>query len=194
MALPDDDAFAHWARRLREGERAALDDLFRQAYPGLLAYARRTADTEAQAQDAVQEAFVRLWDLRARVEPGRNLRALLLTAVRHRLLNQMRDDARRRDLLGDAPRPASPDAPDALAEAGLLADRLRGWIAELPARRREAFELTRFEGLSYAETARVMGLTTKTVERHVGEALRHLRDRLGRVAPDLLAGPAGPTP
>ena len=48
----------------------------------------------------------------------------------------------------------------------------------MPERRREAFRLSRYEGLSHEEIAPVMGLTPKTVNNHVVLALQHLRTRL----------------
>ena len=68
----------------------------------------------------------------------------------------------------------------------MLGDRVRAWIGELPPKRREAFWLSRADGLSYAEIATVTGTSVKTVENHIGAALRHLRDRLARFAPDSL--------
>jgi RNA polymerase sigma-70 factor (family 1) len=184
-SIPD-DRFTDWTRRLRAGDATAMEQLFRAAYPGLLGYARSIIEDEAQAQDAVQDAFIAVWSRRDTLDPARSLRALLCAAVRHRLLNRMRDVTRRRDLHEHMPAPDRPPTPDLDTEASLLGERLRGWIDELPARRREAFVLSRFEGLSHAEIADVMGLSAKTVEHHVGHALRHLRDRLRTHAPDAL--------
>jgi RNA polymerase sigma-70 factor (family 1) len=184
-AIPD-DRFADWARRLRTGDASALAELFRAAYPGLLGYARHIVADEPQAEDAVQEAFITVWTRRDTLDPARSLRALLCTIVRRRLLNRMRDVARQQDILEHMPAHDHTPSLDLDVEAHLLGERLRGWIDELPPRRREAFVLSRFEGLSHAEIAGVMGLSAKTVEHHVGHALRHLRDRLRAHAPDAL--------
>ncbi len=58
-----------------------------------------------------------------------------------------------------------------------LAGNFRIWINELSDRRREAFELSRFEGLDHQEIADVMNLTVKTVNNHIVDALSHLRKR-----------------
>lgn len=187
--MPDlsDDAFADWARRLATDDRAALGELFDAACPALLTTALRYADSAAAAEDAVQDAFVALWQGRARLDPDRSLRALLTVSVRNRLLNHARDSGRRREIHDALPEAAGPDAPDVLAGAALLGERVRAWADELPPRRREAFWLSRADGLSYAEIADVTGTSIRTVENHVGAALRHLRDRLARFAPETLA-------
>ncbi|WP_420455302.1 RNA polymerase sigma-70 factor [Rubrivirga sp.] len=177
---PDPSALA---ARVRSGDRAAFEALFRSAWGDLARYARTLADP-AEADDAVQDALLTLWRRRADLDPDRSVRALLYTAVRNRLLNRQRDHARRRDLLDTMDAPASPPLPDATTEASLLGALVRDRLATLPDRQREAFGLSRFDGLSHAEIADVMGCSAKTVENHVGRALAALRDHLRRHAPD----------
>ena len=178
-----EDVFAAWARRLAGGDRTALGELFDATYPALVATSRRYTGDAAVAEDAVQDAFVALWERRAALDPDRSLRALLTVSVRNRLFNHARDDGRRREIHAGLPDAAAPETPDALAAAALLGERVRAWVGELPPRRREAFWLSRADGLSYAEIADVTGTSVRTVENHVGAALRHLRDRLARLDP-----------
>lgn len=182
--LPDD--LAPLLHRLRDGDRSAFGAVFRVLHGDLVRYGRQFATDGAEAEDAVQEAFFTLWRRRAEIDPARSVRALLYTAVRNRLLNRRRDAARRHDLHQTMDDRVVPDTPEEAAHAALLAARLREWLGELPDRQREAFGLSRFDGLSHAEIADVMGLAPKTVENHVGRALRHLRDRLQAVAPEAL--------
>ncbi len=182
-AVPDPDPFAGdpfaaLAARIAAGDRDALGALFDAAYAPLLALARRYAPDAQAAEDAVQDAFVALWERRTRLDPARSLRALLAVSVRHRLLNAARDDRRRREIRDALPEPPAADLPDGLTAAALLAARVEGWIGELPPRRRETFWLSRHGGMSYAEIAGETGTSVRTVENHVGAALRHLRDRL----------------
>ena len=182
--LPDDLALL--TSRLRDGDRAAFEAVFRALHGDLVRYGRGFAADEAEAEDAVQEAFLTLWRRRETLDPARSVRALLYAAVRNRLLNRRRDVARRQSLHDTMADPDTPDTPEEAAHAALLGARLQAWLDEIPERQREAFGLSRFDGLSHAEIADVMGLAPKTVENHVGRALRHLRDRLQAVAPDAL--------
>ena len=184
--MPDaPDDFASLVPRLRAGDRAAFGEVFRGLHGDLVRYGRRFADG-AEAEDAVQEAFLAAWRRRETIDPGRSVRALLYTAVRNTLLNRRRDAARRDEIRTTMDEPDRPAPPDDTAAAALLSERMRGWLGELPERQREAFGLSRFDGLSYAEIADVMGVAPKTVENHVGRALAHLRDRLRAVAPEAL--------
>jgi RNA polymerase sigma-70 factor, ECF subfamily len=57
-------------------------------------------------------------------------------------------------------------------------------VAELSPACREVFELSRGQGLRYAEIASTLGISVKTVESQMGKALRHLRLRLAAWMPD----------
>ena len=62
-------------------------------------------------------------------------------------------------------------------DSRLLEAHLKTYIEELPPRRRQAFMLSRFGGLSHKEIAETMGLTPRTVNTHIVLALRTLRSR-----------------
>ncbi len=164
----------------------ACTDLFTRHYSDLVRYARSVTGDEAGARDAVQEAFLRIWRRRIAIDPAQSARALLYRAVRNLMLNEARDAALHRDLTRTMNPAPPPSQPDALADVALIRVRLRVWIAELPQRRREAFELSRFHGFSHAEIAGIMGLSRKTVENHIRLALLHLRDRLQSFDPNLI--------
>lgn len=183
MTAPPDD-LAPLVVRLQAGDRAAFETLFRSLHGALVRYAG-TIDPD-EAQDAVQDAFLTLWRRRETLDPERSVKALLYASVRNKLFNRTRDAARRDELHETLAAPAMPTPPDDELDATILGDRLRGWLAALPERQREAFRLSRFDGLSYAEVADVMACSTKTVENHIGRALATLRDRIRQTAPDAL--------
>ena len=178
------EQFATWSKRLKASDREACGELFRATYPGLHRYAWGLVGDEAAAHDVVQEAFLRLWNRRDALDPASSLKGLLFAAVRNLALNQIRDASRRQALLANVDAPTSQASPEEAATASLLHERMRAWVEELPARRREAFELSRFDGLSHGEIAGVLGLTPKTVENHIRLALQHLRGRLRELEPD----------
>jgi RNA polymerase sigma-70 factor, ECF subfamily len=66
---------------------------------------------------------------------------------------------------------------DQQKSADQLESKFMTWIDELSDRRKEAFELSRFEGLNHDEIADVMNLSAKTVNNHIVDALSHLRKR-----------------
>ena len=149
-------------------------------HTALLRYALRLSRDEDAAYDIVQEAFVKVWDLRETLVPARSLKALLYRIVRNLSLNHQRakrHEAMKHEAL-PTPDPTAAPTPEDLFDAEVLGTHLRQWIETLPPRRREAFQLSRFEGLSHEEIAHVMNLTPRTVTNHIMLALQHLRRRL----------------
>ena len=184
-----DPVLAEWVRGARSGDVDAFESLFRHLHPMLHRVALRLTGSAAEADDAVQETFARLWERRAELDPGRSVRAYLVRSVRNRLLNAARDAQTRRTLLAthaDALAPAGGPRPDAVAEGASLAGRLGALLDALPERQRMAIALTRFEGLSHAEAAEAMTCSARTVNNHIVRGLRTLRSRLRAADPDAL--------
>ncbi len=183
---PDTEQYADWARRLAADDATALRALFDAVYEPLWRSVMRLVGDEAVARDLAQDAFVRIWDRRATLDPSLSLRALLYRTVRNLALNQLRDEQTRRHLLADpdvagVSRPRSAEGADKELEASELAERLHQFIDELPPRQREALRLSRFDGLSHQEIADVMGCAPRTVNNHLVRALEQLRARLSTI-------------
>ena len=169
---------------LRTGDQAAFDAIFRLHYAPIVGFAQGLLRDRAAAEDVAQEVMLELWRRRSEVAIQESLRAYLLRAVRNRSLNQLRHaNVQRRaepHLMGE-------DSVMATGSSELVADELRGAIAaaiaELPPGCREVFEMSRGQGLRYAEIASTLGISVKTVESQMGKALRHLRTRLAAWLP-----------
>lgn len=184
------DLFRVWCRRLKGGDRDALEAVFRALHAPLNRYAHRHlgSDDQEAAADIVQDAFVRVWEGRERLDPDRSLKAFLYQTVRNLALNRGRDSRNRAALLAEryeAPTsvPVRPD--DVLAREGLRVQ-IEEWIEALPDRQKEALRLSRFDGLDHAEIAEVMGCSPRTVNNHLVKALRTLRERAEIEAPERL--------
>ncbi len=169
----------HWAERLNRSDRKAFDDMFRVLYPRLVGYAYSIIQDREAADDVVQDTFVLLWQKRHEVDPDRSVVAYVYRAVRNRALNYLRD---RREvmepednILADETASADPYENDPNFDEKAR-KKIYDWINKLPDRQREAFELSRFDGLHHHEIARVMEVSQKTVNNHLTAALKQLRD------------------
>ncbi|MBE2187300.1 MAG: sigma-70 family RNA polymerase sigma factor [Rhodothermales bacterium] len=183
-ALSVDD-FRQWSLDLQASDDRGFAALYTATSPALHRYIHSiTRDAEA-TNDVLQELYVKLWNVRTTIDPDRSLKALLFQMARNFALNHERAKRRRAsDPLDDHAEPADSALPaDALLDTNQVEDRLRAWIDELPPRRREAFCLSRFEGLSHDEIAKAMDLAPKTVNNHIVLALQTLRTRLAEFDP-----------
>lgn len=165
--------------RLRAGDEAAFDAIFRGRYAILVGVAERMLRDRAVAEELAQEVMLALWRRREEMSPDEALGPYLVRAVRNRALNHLRHlNIERRDAVHAtgpteaAPRGAGPVVAEELAQA------LERSVTALPPRCREVFTLSRARGLSYAEIAAQLGISIKTVEAQMGRALRALRTDL----------------
>ncbi|HVX41549.1 MAG TPA: RNA polymerase sigma-70 factor [Gemmatimonadaceae bacterium] len=174
--------------RLRSGDQAAFDAIFRAHYAHLVTFAQTVLHDRATAEDVAQDVMLELWRRREELAIHESLRAYLLRSVRNRSLNQLRHArVRQRAEPAITPEEAVPAPGPSLAVTAELRVALASAVAELPPACREVFELSRVQGLRYAEIASTLGISVKTVESQMGKALRHLRTRL---APWLPGNPA----
>lgn len=170
---------------IQAGDPNALQELLDRYWRPLLRYASRLVDSD-DAQDLVQEAFVRLWERRATWRPEASPRVLLYTIVRNLAFNHRKSAAvrGRSDLMGRLPRPAGTASPLDLLNASELDQAIEAAIAGLPPRRREVLLLARYHDLSRAEIAELLELSPQTVANHLGLAIAALKDRLTGVLAD----------
>jgi RNA polymerase sigma-70 factor (ECF subfamily) len=171
--------------RLKTGDQAAFDAIFRAHYAHLVTFGQGLLRDRSAAEDIAQEVLLELWRRREGIAIHESLRAYLLRAVRNRSLNQIRHaNVERRaepQLMGEESISA---AGASQIVAGELRTALTAAVAELSPACREVFELSRGQGLRYAEIASTLGISVKTVESQMGKALRHLRLRLAAWMPD----------
>jgi RNA polymerase sigma-70 factor (ECF subfamily) len=171
-------------QKLQAGDEGAYDAVFREWYPTLVRVAGALVQDVDMAEEVAQEVMLELWRRKHVLDRNLSVKAYLLRSVRNRALNRLRHLRVRRDSEGDVE--ALYDAPVASDQpviARELSDAIAVAMRELPPRCREIFELSRVDGLAYAEIAEALGISIKTVEAQMGKALRILRERLAAWLP-----------
>jgi len=168
--------------RICLGEETALDQLLVRHWSSLVRYAAGFVQGVDAAEDIVQEAFIRLWEIREKWMPGGSPRRFLYTVVRNLCLNERE---RRSVRIGWSSRSqqqgrVNPTPMEMLQHDEVLRA-LKAAIDRLPSRRREVFELVYLHGLPYSEVAGIMGIATPTVANQVSAALDTIRRDLSAV-------------
>ncbi len=187
----DDDRAAKWAHRLGPKAAAGFESEVLPHLPALRRLASRFVRAVADAEDLVQETMLRACRKWEQYEPGTNVRAWLMTIMRHSYINAYRT-ARRRpmDVDFDDGTQYPEDFPEAagqsLAEGQTLTDEtiLRA-IGALPVKYRDALLLSDVEGLPVASIARTLGVPVGTVKSRVHRARRQARSSLRGQAVEL---------
>ena len=151
---------------------SSVEQAFKKYYRPLCLYAMHYLGGDVdRAEDVVQDCFVKLWQ-----KETANDKSFLFTAVRNACIDQLR----RNDPLCHDVQPQDLDGTitdSAAQDQSFLEARLWQAIDDLPARQRQALLLCKRDGKTYREAAELMGISEKTVEHLLGNALKHLRRR-----------------
>jgi RNA polymerase sigma-70 factor (ECF subfamily) len=173
------DAVAESTIPGRDAVRADLEQVFRTAYPRVVAVAARVLGSRAEAEDVAQEVFLAFG--RSSVPAG-EAAGWLSVAAAHTALNHLRTQ-RRRAAREEAVADATAAAPDAADTVVTLDERrrVREALARLPRTQAVALVL-RHSGVSYAEVAAALDLSPASVGTTVRRAESALRKELNRDA------------
>jgi len=165
--------------RARRGDAQAFEALVRAFYRAAYATALSLTGNSMDAEDVVQDAFIRALERLDECDPDR-FAGWLLTIVRNRAHN-VRDRERVRDAAPlDDVNPAGAERTDGRVEHDELAQVLRDALATLPPAQREVVLLHDLEGMKHKEIAAAMGISEVMARQHLFQARRALRARLGQ--------------
>jgi RNA polymerase sigma-70 factor (ECF subfamily) len=160
-----------------KGDRDAFERVIRLTSRNLFAIAYGVLQSREEAEDVVQDTFVKAWKSRWRIRDSEKLPAWLSTIARHRA----RDMARKRR---PEPLPENFEASelvtfeDGTGERADLDVEVRSALAQLPELHRVALTLRYFEELDYGTIERTLGLTNGALRGILGRALGVMRKRL----------------
>jgi RNA polymerase sigma factor (sigma-70 family) len=172
------DPDAELVARVGRGDRAAAEQLMLRHLPKMLALARRMLSNSAEAEDAVQDAFMRLWTHAARWQPGQ---AKFETWLYRVTLNKCFDRLRRRPTLeiDSAMEVADPaSGPARNLENAALAEEIEAAMTSLPERQRSAIQLCHYQECGNIEAAEILGISVEALESLLARGRRALRARL----------------
>jgi RNA polymerase sigma factor (sigma-70 family) len=180
-----DDPDAELVARVGHGDRDAAQALINRHLPKLMSLARRMLNDPFEAEDAVQESFLRLWKHAAAWRPGQ---AKFETWLYRVALNQCYDRLRRKPManLDDAAHVADPAPdPEAALDRSDVSRTIVKAIEGLPHRQRAAIVLCHFQDCGNVEAAEILGISVEALESLLARGRRALRGRLW----DLKEGP-----
>ena len=184
---PEDPAAdADLLRRIRAGDRTAVDDLYERFRRPAFALARRILGDDALAEDVLQEVFLSVWRDPAAYDRARgSLSSWLLAVVHHKAVDAVRreESQRRRQTMAeeDAALAEPVAARDVEEEAWNRseAERVRTALGDLPDSQREALTLAYYGGYTQREVAALTGTPLGTVKTRMLAGMRRLKAELG---------------
>lgn len=164
---------------LKQSNQEAFTTLYKKYWKQVYNFSRLYLTSQSVAEEVVQEVFIKVWESRDFMREGDNFKGLLFIITRNLIFNMHRknlnEDFYKMTVLSAME--SSYDIEEEI-DAKNLSEYIDLLIADLPPRRREIFNLSRKENKSYKEISQLLGVSEKTVENQIGEALRFLRKNL----------------
>lgn len=167
---------------LQKGSMNAFEKLFEQYSQKLYRFALSYLKSDLEAEDLVQEVFLKIWENRTSIKTGTSFQSYLFTiafnSIRKSFNSKARQDKFRTDLLEflSHDNPSLENHPDFEA----LLTKLDSLIDQMPERRKEIFLMRKKEGRAVRDIAEKLSISTKTVENQITEAMNHLKKEFAK--------------
>ncbi len=165
---------------LANDNEAPMEELFNYYYPRLFNFSRKFLKIEEGIDDIIQEVFVKIWQNRKKINSEATFNSYIFTITRNLLLNELRsrlNNKKTRDEIRSLSLAQEYSSLDEI-EYNDVKGKVDQLINTLPERQKEIFVLSRTEGLSHKEIAEKLGISTKTVEYHITQSSRFLKEKL----------------
>jgi RNA polymerase sigma-70 factor, ECF subfamily len=176
------------ADALRQGNKEVFGEVFKTYYERLCNYANAFLNNMDEAEEVVQGTFLTLWEKREVIDIHTSVKSYLYQSVHNQSLNRIKH-YKVRQMHASYVLKSSGDSADSVDEM-VIGDELEIKINEavhsLPDQCRRVFQLSRFENLTYAEISQQLNISVKTIENHMGKALRIMREKLKDYLPLLI--------
>lgn len=166
--------------KIKRGDKNAFEQIYYK-YSKILGYfLLGYLKSKEDAEEIIQETFLKVWENRSNLECESNFKSYLFQVSKNATINKLR-----RKNVEDIYRAYLFDhffEADNSTENDIYFDDYQHIyqqvIEELPPRRKDIFLLSRQKGLTYDQIAKVMNISSKTVEKQMSEALKFVKKRL----------------
>jgi RNA polymerase sigma-70 factor (ECF subfamily) len=156
-------------------EYSKFETLFRAHYNTLANYAFSIVKNQQDAEDVVQEVFVRMWQYKPEAIETDRAKFYLLTATKNACISLLRKQAGKFMVEPDSIQLADVGDETARTSDADIAAVVNKALAALPPQCQAIFKMSRFGQLTYKQIADELGISVKTVENQMGKALKIMR-------------------
>lgn len=168
--------------KILHGDMDEFELLYRIYFQRMVLFANKYVYDLDEAENIVQDVFVNLWVNRETLNPSKNIKMYLYIAVKNKALNVIKHLKVQRHYQekisvceGDHQTPES----NILYKE--MEQRVNVALQKLPEKCRLVFLMSRLDHLTYQEIADILGISIKTVENHMGKAIKILKTQLPHI-------------
>ncbi len=157
-------------------QESVYNGIFKDTSKTIFNYIYYKFGNEEKAHDAVQEAFLKLWENCAKVPPQK-AKSFLYTVANNLYLNVLKAEKVRLKY-ADKSLKTTNENPEFIMEENQFQEKLDAALNSLPENQRATFLMNRIDGLKYAEIAELEGVSIKAIEKRMHLALKSLREKI----------------
>ena len=174
LSKSDDLDSVELAKKIKGGDQKAFKTFYDQHHKSLLRFLLSKGTDKSTAADLIQKAFIYIWEHRKNIDPNKSLRAYLFRIGYTRMLNHVRDKSKF-DASEAVPEAESQITPEDKVQENQLKKVIDEAIKKMPEKRGMVFEMCFIQEFTYREAAEALDVSKKTVENHMGLALKDIR-------------------
>ena len=168
--------------QLNRGNEQAFDRIYRTFGPRMFSFALSLLKDKAEAEEIVQEVFIKVWNRRKDISATGSFESLLFTMTKNGVLNHIRKTDYHRDYIAYQKNNPEPDpALDQEINYRELETIYQKAIEKLSPRKKEIFILKQKHALSYEEIGQKLGISSKTVRNQMDAASSEIKQLISRL-------------
>lgn len=169
-------------KQLQQGSSTAFEGLFRMYHKDLCNYVFSIIHDEDETKGIAQECFIKLWEKRDEINRIQSVKSYLFRSAYNTCLNKFKHqkvvEKHASEARSELQAIFQKDFENTYDEE--LAKRVMAAVEDLPTKNKEVFKLRYISGLNTAEVSEELGITPRTVETHVSNALKILRSKFSK--------------
>ncbi len=181
MALNESTSDNKLVDKLRKGDRVAFYNIYERYCKRLYGFVFRYIKVEVDAEEIVQEVFIKIWESRNKIDAHASFESFLFTIAYNSTISLLRKRANEQKYLEHLKSILQiQKAPDLIDEIQFneLNEKVKTLLNELTPRQKEIFQLSRVDGLTHNEIAQKLNISLNTVKKHMANALSFLKSRI----------------
>lgn len=172
-----------WLIRMKEGDESAFTSIYRHYHPPLYFYVLRFCKLPSLAEDLVHDVFMKVWEVRHRIDPELPFAGYLYRIARNHVfktLQKLATDRGLREQLLQQINARESIHPEQIAQSKEYDRLFHEALDRMPPQRLNVFRLCRQEGRSYDEAAEILGISRNAVKKHMVLGMRFIHDYVFR--------------
>lgn len=166
---------------IKEGDMVAFYNIYERYCKRLYGFVLRYIKQEADAEEIVQEVFIKIWESRSRIDVYSSFESFLFTVAYNSTMSLFRKRVKEKKYLDHLKSLQQfENTPDITNEIHFeeLNKKVQSLLNELTPRQREIFQLSRVDGLTHEEIAEKLNISVNTVKKHMVNTLSFLKSHI----------------